>query len=162
MNPANIIQCLSELFVVNSSLNKTEISQKARLIAQRLASIINSAMDCDQFRYEDEVTLDLENHTDDYHDEDNIIYSNNHGSDADDEWDDEENKKEGLQLNNYSIELMKEVVSFADAKDSSGKSHQSWNTIKHRYRSIPDQNYASCFLQIFKSTKYKTTEDSKY
>ena len=85
MNPANIIQYLSELLVVNSSLNRTEISQKERLIAHRLASIINSVMDCDQFHYEDEVTLDLANHTDDYHDEDNIIYCNNHGSDADDD-----------------------------------------------------------------------------
>ena len=84
MNPANIIQCLSELLAINSSLNKTKISQKERLIAQSLASIINSLMDCDQFHYEDEVTLDLTNHTDDYHDEDNIIYSNNHGSDTDD------------------------------------------------------------------------------
>ena len=45
MNPANIIQYLSELFVVNSSLNKTEISQKEGLIAQRLACINNSVMD---------------------------------------------------------------------------------------------------------------------
>ena len=81
-------------------------------------------MDCDQFHYEDEVTLDLANHTDDYYDEDNIIHSNNHGSDADDEWDDEENNK-GLQLNNYSIEFMKEAVSFADAKDSSSKRRRS-------------------------------------
>ena len=44
MNPANIIQCLSDLFVVNSSLNKTEISQKEGLFTQRLASIINSVM----------------------------------------------------------------------------------------------------------------------
>ena len=94
MNPANIIQCLSKLFVVNSSFNKTEISQKERLIVQPLAGIINSVMDCDQFHYEDEVTLDLANHTDDYNDEDNIFYSNNHGSDADDESHDEENKKD--------------------------------------------------------------------
>ena len=87
MNQTNIIQNLSELFDVNSSLNKTEISQKEFLIAQHLASIINSSMDCDQSHYEDEVTLNLANHTDDYYDEDNIIYSNNHGSDADDEWD---------------------------------------------------------------------------
>ena len=104
------------MFVANSSLNKTEFSQKEHLIAQQLASIINSFIDCDQFHYEDEVTLDLANHTDDYHGEDNIIYSNNHDSDADDEWDDEENKKEGLQLNNYSIEFMREVVSFESLK----------------------------------------------
>ena len=32
-------------------------------------------------------------------------------------------KKEGFQLNKNSIEFMKEVVNFADAKDSSGKNH---------------------------------------
>ena len=85
MDPPNIIQCLSELCYVNSSLNKTEISRKERLIAQRLASIIKSIMDWDQFHYEDEVTLDVASHTDDYYDEENIIYSNYHGSDADDD-----------------------------------------------------------------------------
>ena len=40
MNPANTIQCLTELFDINSSLNKTEISQKERLIAQRFARVL--------------------------------------------------------------------------------------------------------------------------
>ncbi|CAF5045695.1 unnamed protein product [Rotaria sp. Silwood1] len=43
---------------------------------------------------------------------------------------------------------MKEVVDFADAKDSSGKRRRSWKTVKHRYRSLPDQNYISRFHQV--------------
>jgi len=91
MKPANIVPYLSELFDVNLSLNITEISQKERLIAQRLAGIINSLTGCDQFHYDDEVTLDLVNDLDDYYNEDDIV---DYDNDADDEWDNKENVKE--------------------------------------------------------------------
>ena len=56
---------------------------------------------------------------------------------------------------------MKEVVSFADAKDSSGKNHRSWKTIKHRYRSIPDQSYISRFRKYLnqQGTKRQKTQN---
>ncbi|CAF2517030.1 unnamed protein product [Rotaria sp. Silwood2] len=122
MSAANIVRCLSELFDVDLTLKITKISQKERLIVQRLAEIINSLTNCDQFHYDAEVTLDLVNDLNDYYYDTDI-------------------------LNNYSIEFMKEVIDFADAKDSSGKRRRSWKTIKHRYRSIPDQAYISRFRQ---------------
>ena len=77
--------------------------------------------------------------------DDDIIHNNSDDSDAYDELDNKENTKEHYQLNNYSIEFMEEVIGFADAKDSSGKRHRSWKTVKSRYRSISDQNYISHF-----------------
>ncbi|CAF4323180.1 unnamed protein product, partial [Rotaria sordida] len=97
----------------------------------------------------------------DYYDEINVIETNDDGNDADDEWDDKENLKEHYIPNTYSIEFMKEVVDFADAKDSSGKRRRSWKTVKHRYRSLPDQNYISRFRKYLsqQGTKRQKTQN---
>ncbi|CAF4682855.1 unnamed protein product, partial [Rotaria sp. Silwood2] len=145
MNPANIIYCLSKLFDVDLNSSKREISQSELKISKSVAEIINTLVGSDQFNYEDEITLDLINELPDYYDEINVIETNDDGNDADDEWDDKENLKEHYIPNTYSIEFMKEVVDFADAKDSSGKRRRSWKTVEHRYRSLPDQNYISRF-----------------
>ena len=42
---------------------------------------------------------------------------------------------------------MKEVIDFADAKDSSGKRCRSQKSVKHRYQSIVDQAYTCRFRQ---------------
>ena len=110
MNPINIVLCLSELFDGNLSLNITEISLSERAIAQRIAEVINSIVNCNQFVYEDEITLNLVNDLDDYYSDDDIIHNNSDGSDADDKSDNKENTKEHYQLNNYFIEFMEEVI----------------------------------------------------
>jgi len=73
MNSANIVRCLSELFNVHLRLNITEISQKERLVAQLLAEIISSFTNCNQFHYDDVVTLDLANDSDDYYNKGGIV-----------------------------------------------------------------------------------------
>ena len=158
MNHANVVYCLSEIFDVNLNLNITQISKNELLIAKRVAEIINTLISSDQFDYEVEVTLDR---TNDYNENDSIA-TNVDGNDADDEWDNKEDLKENCKLNSYSIEFMREVVDFADAKDSSGKCRRSWKTIKHRYQSLPDQNYISRFRkyraqQGTKRQKFKTS-----
>ena len=161
MNPINIVLCLSELSDVNLSLKITEFSQSERAIAQRIAEIINSIVNCNQFVYEDEITLDLVNDLDDYYSDDDIIHNNSDGSDADDESDNKENTKEHYQLNNYSAEFMEEAIDFVDAKDSSGKRRRSWKIVKNRYRSISDQNYISRFRKYLaqRGTKRKKTQN---
>ena len=79
MNSINIVPCLSELFDVNLSLNITEISQSERAFAQCIAEITNSIVNCNQFVYEDAVTLDLVNDLDDYYSDDDIIHNNSDG-----------------------------------------------------------------------------------
>ncbi|CAF3873098.1 unnamed protein product [Rotaria sp. Silwood1] len=153
MNSANIIQCLSELFDVDLDLNRPEISQNELITAQRLAETIKSLINCNQFDFEDQVTLDLTNDSHDNESEDD--YHGDSSSDADDEWDNKENVKEHYQLKSYSIDFMKEVVDFADEKDASGKRRRSWKTVQHRYRSIPNQGY------ICRFRKYLTQQGTK-
>ena len=59
------------------------------------------------------------------------------------------------------MEFMEEVVRFAGEKDSSGKRRRSWTSIKHRYRSIPSQNYISRFRKCLsqQGTKRQKIQD---
>ncbi|CAF4629857.1 unnamed protein product, partial [Rotaria sp. Silwood2] len=161
MNPSNIVYCLSELFDVNLNLNITQISKNELLIAKRVAEIINTLISSDQFDYDAEVTLDLTTDLQDCYNENDSIGTNIDGNDADDEWDRTEDLKENCKLNSYSIEYMREAVDFADVKDSSGKRRRSWKTIKHRYQSLPDENYISRFRKYIaqQGTKRQKTQN---
>lgn len=161
MNPANIVYCLSELFDVDLDLSKREISKNELVIAKRVAEIIKTLISSDQFHYEVDITLDLMNEKSDCCNENNVNDTDDDDNDTDDEWDDKEKLEEHCQLNNYSIEFMKEVIDFADAKDSSGKRRRSWKTVKHRYRSLPAQTYISRFRKYLsqQGTKRQKTQN---
>ena len=90
--------------------------------------------------YEAKITLDPTNDLQDYYNENDSIAINVDGNNVDDEWDKKKDLEENCKLNSYLVEFMRGVVCFADAKDSSSKSRQSWKTIKHRYQSFPEQN----------------------
>ena len=121
MNHANVVYCLSEIFDVNLNLNITQISKNELLIAKRVAEIINTLISSDQFDYKTEVTLDLTNDLQDYYNEKDSVGTNVDRNNADGEWDNKEDLKENCRLNSYSIEFMREVVDFADARDASGE-----------------------------------------
>jgi hypothetical protein len=68
MNPANIVQCLSELVITKLKLHPTTITQNEREMAQHLSETITSLNTCKQNKYEEETTLDLDNGFDPYTD----------------------------------------------------------------------------------------------
>ena len=160
MNLENIIYYLSRLFDVDLSLNVKQISETERLAAQQLAEIIRSIISSNQIDYDNEVTLDFTIERDNCFIEDDFISNTNHNSDSND-WNNEENSQENRILKNYTMEFMEKVVRFADEKDSSGKRRRSWKSIKHRYRSIPSQNYISRFRKYLsqQGTKPQKIQD---
>ena len=98
MSTTDIVQCLSELSDANLTLKKAKTSQKACLIAQRLAEITNSLTKCDRFHYGGEAILGLVNGVERYH-YDNDNDSVNCDSDSnclDDEWNNEDDAKQTL------------------------------------------------------------------
>ena len=160
MNPANIIYYLSRLCDVDLSLNLKQISKTKRLAAKQLAEIIRSIISSNQIDYDNEVTLDFTIERDKCFIEDDFTSNTNHNSDSND-WNNEENSQENRNLKNYTMEFMEEVVRFADEKDSSGKRRRSWTSIKHRYRSIPSQNYVCRFRKYLsqQGTKRQKIQD---
>ena len=87
MNPSNIVQCLAEHVNIKSNLNTIEVSQKEREVAEHLSETINSFTDCKQYRYVEEMTLDLVDESDESEDNDeDTVYRDENVSEADDEW----------------------------------------------------------------------------
>ena len=55
MNPANIVQCLSELVTTKLKLHPTTIPHNEREMAQHLFETITSLNTCKQYKYEEEL-----------------------------------------------------------------------------------------------------------
>ncbi|CAF3324932.1 unnamed protein product [Rotaria socialis] len=163
MNPANIVDCLCDLVKNNLSLHSTsDISSKEREIAQHLCETIVTFNKCKRVEYEEETTLDLYEMSNDYESEvDDTTSHDDDSSEADDELESEEKEREGCNVKGYSLEYMKEVVAYADAKDSSGKRRRSWKTVHHKYKKVPDQAYISRFRNYIEQqgTKRQKTQN---
>jgi hypothetical protein len=160
MNPANIVQCLAELMSTSLNLNDTEVTQKEREVAQHISETITSFSHCNQFHYEENITLDLDENPDVYSNSDHEKSYQEIGSsdEGDDEWEDNVQPR---HISNYSLEFMKEVVAFADETNAYGKRRRSWKTVQNRYKSIPAQNYITRFRNyiVREGTKRQKTND---
>ena len=147
MNPSNIVGCLCD-FVKNnlSSYLTSDISSKERQIAQHLCETTVTFNKCKRFEYEEETTLDLDEMSNDYESKfDDNTFHDDDSFEADDEWESGEKEREAYSVKGYSLNYMKGVVAYADAKDSSGKRRRSWKTIHHKYKKVPEQSYISRF-----------------
>ncbi|CAF1246207.1 unnamed protein product [Didymodactylos carnosus] len=139
MNPANIVQCISQLISVSLDVNKTVLSPEERELAKHLTQTIISLDNCKCFDYEEETTLDIRSDFDDRSDanddtEDDKCQYTEGGEHDQRERDEEEHHK----LKNYSTYFMAHVVEFVDEKTENGKTRRSWKTVHHRFRSILD------------------------
>ncbi|CAF3871051.1 unnamed protein product, partial [Rotaria sp. Silwood1] len=163
MNAANIIDCLSNLLKDNLTLNSTScVSQKEREVAQHFCETITKLNECKIFEFEEETTLDVGETSNEYENEDdkNTFYDDN-SSGADDEWDSKDNERERHDLSDYSLEYMKEVVAYTDAKDSSGKRRRSWKSVHEKYKRIPAQTYISRFRKYLEQQGTKRQKIQK-
>lgn len=149
MNPSNIVECLAELVKADLNVKPTEVSQKEREAAQHLAETIATFANCKQFTYDEETTLDFENQSDDYKesdDEEALPHTDEIIASKGDELKEDEDKNlEPHHLKQYTLQFMKEVVEFADAKDSISKRRRSLKTIHNRFRSLSNQGYVTRF-----------------
>ncbi|CAF4526778.1 unnamed protein product [Rotaria magnacalcarata] len=82
-------------------------------------------------------------------------------SEANDDGEPKENERISYDISEYSLEYMKEVVAYADAKDSSGKRRRSWKSVHDRYKRIPAQTYVSRFRKYIEQhgTKRQKTQN---
>ncbi|CAF2120193.1 unnamed protein product [Rotaria magnacalcarata] len=163
MNPANIVDCLCDLVKNGLSLNSTtSVSQKEREVAQHLCATISTFNECKIFEYKDEITLDVGEMSDECESE--VFNKNDYNydsSEANDDGEPKENERISYDISEYSLEYMKEVVAYADAKDSSGKRRRSWKSVHDRYKRIPAQTYVSRFRKYIEQhgTKRQKTQN---
>ena len=104
-------------------------------VADYLLKIIDDISSSVSYEFESETTLD-------YDDDEEF-------SDSDDESLDpnfEEIEDDKLPTKeNFSLEFMKKVVEFYDARDSAGRKRHTWKSTKHRFGTVAHQQYISRF-----------------
>ncbi|CAF1531761.1 unnamed protein product [Adineta ricciae] len=156
MKPSKIIYCLTNIMNINlndDSLN--EPSQEEREVAEHLAEVIISICNPRRLKYEDELTLDI------YCKQ----YSNGNGEKEEEEEEEssesesrsdyeveDDLKKEQHDLSNFPLEFMQRVLDYAYDEDKSGKRRRTWKPVKHRFRTLPNENYVSRFKKYLENS----------
>ena len=151
MDLSRVVAHLAELFSVNLNVTfHNEVTRKEQEVAKHLSSTISSLINSQQFRYEKASTLDHESSSDEseYDEEARTFYAES-GSEADDEGE-KENQVNSNTVIRYSNNFMREAIDYADATDTHGKRHRSWNTVHHRYRTIPIRDTQHDFDSIYR------------
>ena len=170
MKPGKIIRCLSDVMSIDlgdDSLNLP--SQEEREVAEYLADVILSICNRKQFEYEDQTTLDVyyENLSNDYDEdeEDELEEGPTQSGNGSDYEVDDELKKEHHELSNFSLDFMRSAVDYAYEEDDAGKRRRTWKSVKHRFRTLPNQKYVSRFKKYLArngTRKQKLPEIDKF
>jgi hypothetical protein len=138
---------------------KSEDSNRRRLrgnpheeeVANYLLNVIENVCKCVSSEVESETILDYE---------DESLDSNFEETKEDDKLHTKEN---------FSLDFMKKVVDFYDARDATGRRRRrhTWKSTKHRFKSVPHQQYISRFRYYIeqhgtKREKIQIAEDFVY
>ena len=100
-------------------------------VADYLLKIIDDVSSCTSYEVELETTLD--------HDDDEVTDSDDESLDPNFEETEEADKLPTKE--NFSLDFMKKVVEFHDSRDSTGRKRHTWKSTKHRFRTVPHQQY---------------------
>ena len=157
MKPGKIIYCLSDIMNVNlndDSLN--EPSQEEREVAEHLAEVIMSICKRRRFEYEEEVALDVyckqySNYNDEHEEEEEEEEESSESESGSDYDVEDDLKKEQHELSKFSLEYMQRVVDYAYEENTLGERRRTWKSVKHRFQTLPNQNYVSRFKKYLEN-----------
>ena len=137
VDPARIAKLLVDKVTERQNVDRRRLrtNRHEEKIADYLLNIIDDVSSCVSYEVELETTLD--------HDDDEEF------TDSDDEsldpnFEDTEDEKLPTK-DNFSLDFMKKVVEFYDARDSTGRKKHTWKSTKHRFRTVPHQQYITRF-----------------
>jgi hypothetical protein len=145
-----------------SSAHSTLISPSPleQEVANHLAELLQSFVDCNSFSVENDTSLD---HVSNIITEDVDDYSKSSDtSGSDPEFIDIDNETEDTFLQKFSLEYMKQLMEYYNEMDSvTGKRRRSFKSVKHRFRRVTDPTYLSCFRSYIEKvgTKIQTLEN---
>jgi hypothetical protein len=145
---------------------KSENSNRRRLrgnpheeeVANHLLKVIENVCKCVSYEVESETTLGYDDDEEFSEPEDESLDPNFDETKEDDKLHSKEN---------FSLDFMKKVVEFYDARDATGRRRHTWKSIKHRFKSMPHQQYISRFRYYIeqhgtKPEKIQIIEDFVY
>ncbi|CAF4656812.1 unnamed protein product, partial [Rotaria sp. Silwood2] len=147
INASVVSSLLSEKFSqspasINANLPTPSIREQE--IANHLAEVLNSIIDCHSFSVETETSLD---HISNELTEDDVDeYAESDDSELDPDFNDTGNDEGGVLLQKFSLDYMKQVIEYYDERNPlTGKRRRSWKSVKRRFRRVTDFSYLSRF-----------------
>jgi hypothetical protein len=137
----------------DDSLNKP--SQEEREVAEHLAEVIISICNRKRFEYEEDETLDVYdkqyNNDNDENEEEGEEEESSESEDESDYEVEDDLKKEHHELSNFSLDFMRRVVDYAYEENKLGQRRRTWKSVKHRFQTLPNQNYVSRFKKYLEN-----------
>ncbi|CAF1383098.1 unnamed protein product, partial [Didymodactylos carnosus] len=137
------------------------VTMQERQMAEQLADTIALLSKGPKFDYYEEITLDLGEMSDEEHsaEEEETSEIEAGTEEADPDWQDKEKAIDKYNLKNYSEDFMRQVVNFADETNRFGKRSHICESIRRRFKAVPDQKYISGFrryLEYHETKRQKT------
>ena len=134
-------------------------------IINSLLKMLNNVCNCTSYEIESDVTLD-------YDDEEEFGGFEDEDTDSTDESVDpsfDESAKDGNMTNktNFSLDYMKKVIDYYDARDSKGQRKHTWKSTQHRFKSVSHRQYITRFRHYIeqhgtKREKLEVVDDFVY
>lgn len=114
-------------------------------VINSLLKVISNVCSCTSYQIESDATLDYDDEEDfgDFEDEDEDLDS---AVKSVDPVFDESTENENMTIKvNFSLDYMKKVIDYFDARDSTGRKKHTWKSTQHQFRSVPHRQYIARF-----------------
>ena len=127
--------------------------------------MIDNVCDCTSFEIESDATLDHDDEEEFNDFEDKDVDFEDESIDPDfDQSAETENRVIKVE---FTLDYMKKVIDFYDARDSKGRRKHTWKSTQHRFKSVPHRQYITRFRHYVeqhgtKREKIQTIDDFVY
>ena len=148
-----------------SRRRQSRINPREEEIIGSLLEVIHNVCNCTSYEIRSDVTLDHENYEefDGFQD----VSAGSEDEDVDPSFGETaEGEKRSVQAN-FSLDYMKKVVEYYDARDSNGRRKHTWKSTQHRFKSVPHRQYMARFRHYIdqhgtKKEKIQIVDDFVY
>ncbi|CAF3819966.1 unnamed protein product, partial [Rotaria sp. Silwood1] len=122
---------------------ETRSNPREEEIINSLLKMIDDVCHCTSYEIESDTALD-------YDDEDEFGGFEDEDADSADEsvdpgFDESAEGKNMTTRANFSLEYIKNVIDYYDARDSKGRKKHTWKSTQHRFKSVPHRQYITRF-----------------
>ena len=167
INPERIAKLLVDRVAANeeSRQRRSRTNPREEEIVGSLLEVIDNVCNSTSYEIESDVTLDHDDDEefDDFEDES----VDSEDEDVDPSYEETAEGEKRPSKANFSLDYMKKVVEFYDARDSNGRRRHTWKSTQHRFKSIPHRQYIARFRHYIdqhgtKPEKIQTVDNFVY
>lgn len=144
ITPRQIIKLLVDRVPEDGEVRRrrTRSNPHEEEIIDYLLKVVDDVCNCTSYQIESDATLD-------YDDEEDFAVSDDEDVDSADESVDptfeESTEGDSMMIKNFSIDFMKKVIDYFDARDLKGRKKHTWKSTQHQFKSVPHRQYITRF-----------------